>query len=142
MNRIVVLDDWVAPQCTPDNAYVALVPQVDADGNEVAGIRLPPLAVPVATYTGWNLYAAPYPEGELCDREGSYIPFAATRTEREAHRDPRLSLAERYGSHAAYVQKVAEVAQALVAERLLLPEDATRYVDEARRQTLLAAVQG
>ena len=79
MNRIVVLDDWVAPQCTPDNAYRALVPQVDADGNEVAGIRLPPLAVPVATYTGWNLYAAPYPEGELCDREGSYIPFAATR---------------------------------------------------------------
>jgi hypothetical protein len=56
--------------------------------------------------------------------------------------DPRLSLAERYGSHAAYVQKVAEAAQALVAERLLLPEDATRYVDEARCQTLLTAGQG
>jgi hypothetical protein len=142
MNRIVVLDDWVTPQCKLDKAYIALVPQVDADGNEIAGIRLPPLAVPVATYTGWNLYAAPYPEGELCDREGSYIPFAATRAERQVHRDPRLSLAERYGSHAAYVQKVAETAQALVAERLLLPEDAVRYVDEARRQTLLAAGQG
>jgi hypothetical protein len=141
MNRIVVLDDWVAPQYTPENAYVALVPQVDADGNEVAGIRLPPIAVPVATYTGWNLYAAPYPEGEICDREGSYIPFATTRAERQAHRDPRLSLAERYGSHAAYVQRVHEVAQALVAERLLLPEDAARYVDEARQQTLLAARQ-
>jgi hypothetical protein len=141
MNRIVVLDDWVAPQYKPENAYVALVPQVDADGNEVTGIRLPPLAVPVATYTGWNLYAAPYPEGELCDREGSYMPFAATRAERQVHRDPRLSLEERYGSQAAYVQQVAAAAQALVAERLLLPEDATRYVDEARRQTLLAARQ-
>ena len=90
MNRIVVLDDWVAPQCTPDNVYGALVPQA----------------------------------------------------EREAHRDPRLSLAERYGSHATYVQKVTEAAQALVAERLLLPEDATHYVDEARRQTLLVTVQG
>jgi hypothetical protein len=65
------------------------------------------------------------------------MPFAATRAERQVHRDPRLSLEERYGSQAAYVQQVAAAAQALVAERLLLPEDATRYVDEARRQTLL-----
>ena len=138
-NRIVVLHDWVYPPAQPDNAYVALVPQVDADGNEVAGIRLPPLAVPVATYTGWNLYAAPYPEGEFCDREGSFVPFAPTRAERGAHGDPRLSLEERYGSQTAYVQKVDEVARALVAERLLLPEDAARYVDEARQQTLLPA---
>jgi Alpha/beta hydrolase domain len=66
------------------------------------------------------------------------IPFTTTRAEREVQRDPRLSLAERYGSHAAYVQKVAAAAQTLVAERLLLPEDAARYVDEARQQTLLS----
>jgi hypothetical protein len=137
-NRIVVLHNWVYPQASPDHAYVALVPQVDADGNEVAGIRLPPLAVPVATYTGWNLYAAPELAGEFCDREGSYLPFALTKAERQAHGDPRLSLQERYGSQAAYVQKVDEVVRALVAERLLLPEDAARYVDEAGRQ--IAAV--
>src|SRR4029453_2088138 len=84
-NRIVVLDDWVYPNPKPDKVYTALVPQVDADGNEVAGIRLPPIAVPIATFTGWNLYAAPYPEGELCDREGSYVPFAMTRAERGVH---------------------------------------------------------
>jgi hypothetical protein len=135
-NRIVVLDDWVAPRSSPDAAYVALVPQVDADGNEVAGIRLPPIAVPLATYTGWNLYAAPYPEGEFCDREGSYLPFAASQAERKAHGDPRLSLAERYSSHEAYVQQVDQMVRALLAERLLLPEDAARYLDEARQQTL------
>ena len=129
--------DWVYPTAPPDNAYVALVPQVDADGNEVAGIRLPPIAVPLATYTGWNLYAAPYPEGEFCDREGSYVPFAPTRAERAAQGDPRLSLEERYGSQTAYVQKIDEVVRALLAERLLLPEDAARYVHEARQQTLL-----
>ena len=75
----------------------------------------------------------PYPEGELCDREGSYLPFAATPSEREAQGAPRPSLEERYGSHAAYVKQVEEAAQALVDQRLLLPQDAARYVDEATR---------
>jgi hypothetical protein len=139
-NRIVVLHNWVYPPANPDAAYVTLVPQVDADGNEVAGIRLPSLAVPLATYTGWNLYVAPYPEGEFCDREGSYLPFARTQADREAVGDPRLSLEERYSSQAAYVQKVDQAVRTLVAERLLLPEDAARYVEEARRQTPPVAV--
>jgi len=130
-NQIAVLHDWVHPAGVPERTYVALVPQVDADGNEVAGIRLPPIAVPLATHTGWNLYAAPYPEGELCDREGSYLAFAKTPSERTLAGDPRRSLAERYGSSAAYVQQVTAVTQALVAARLLLPEDAARYIDEA-----------
>jgi hypothetical protein len=109
-----------------------LVPQVDADGNEVAGIRLPPIAAPLATYTGWNLYKTPYPEGELCDREGSYLPFTRTPTERQACGDPRPSLAERYGSHATYAKRVEAAVQTLVEARLLLPEDAARYVDGAR----------
>jgi hypothetical protein len=133
MNVIAVRDDWVHPEPRPTAVYGARIPQVDADGNEIAGIRLPPIAVPSATYTGWNLYKAPYPEGELCDREGSYIPFAASRADREETGDPRLSLEERYGNRAAYVKQVEEAAQALVDARLLLPEDAARYIDAAAR---------
>jgi hypothetical protein len=102
---------------------------VDTDGNEVAGIRLPPIAVPLATYTGWNVYRAQ--PGELCDRDGSRIPFAGTRAEREAADDPRASLEERYGSREAYVAKVREAAAALVGERLLLPADADAFVRTA-----------
>lgn len=136
-NRIEPLADWVYPPQIPASPYVALVPAVDADGNDVAGIRLPPIAVPLATYTGWNLYREPYPEGELCDRQGSYLPFAGTPAERQPTGDPRSSLAERYGSQETYVQQVEAVAQVLVAERLLLPADAERYVAEARCLDLL-----
>jgi hypothetical protein len=131
MNVIVARHNWVHPEPKPAVAYGARLPQVDSDGNEIAGIRLPSIAVPVATYTGWNLYKAPYPEGELCDREGSYLPFASSRVEREAAGDPRPSLEERYTSQAAYVKQVEEAAQALVDARLLLPEEAARYSGEA-----------
>lgn len=103
---------------------------VDADGNEVAGIRLPPIAVPLGTYTGWNVYRA-HP-CELCDRDGSLIPFSRTRSEREATGDPRPSLEERYGSQDIYVARVEAAAAALVADRLLLPADAAAYVKAAR----------
>jgi hypothetical protein len=92
---------------------------------------LPPIAVPLATHTGWNLYSAPYPEGEFCDREGSHLPFARTKAERLANGDARPSLEERYGSREAYIQRVKEVVQELQEARLLLPEDATRFLDEA-----------
>ena len=114
-------------------AYRPLVPQVDADGNETAGIRLPDIAAPLGTYTGWNLYKAPFPEGELCDRDGSFIAFAQTRAERAAKNDPRPSLEDLYGDHAGYVRKVEAAAQALVRQRLLLQEDADRYLERARR---------
>jgi hypothetical protein len=132
MNEIRLLRDWIKPDVDATRVYGARVPQIDADGNETSGIRLPDIAVPLATHTGWNLYKSPFPDGELCDRDGSYFPFAATRAEREAKNDPRLSLEERYGSHADYVRKVEEAAQALVAERLLLREDAERLVERAR----------
>jgi hypothetical protein len=135
-NRVEVLTDWVYPESTPTGAYTPLVSQVDGDGNEVAGIRLPAIAVPVATHTGWNFYKAPYPEGELCDREGSYVPFARTQAERLANGDPRLSLEERYGNQEAYVQKVKEAVHELQNAGLLLPEDAARFVDEAARGQL------
>ena len=60
---------------TGDRVYRTLVSKVDADGNEVAGIRLPDIAVPLATYTGWNEYKPPYPRGEIADRDGSYLAF-------------------------------------------------------------------
>jgi hypothetical protein len=130
-DRVDVLTDWVHPESTPTSAYTPLVSQVDGDGNETAGIRLPAIAVPLATHTGWNLYKAPYPEGELCDREGSYVPLAKTKAERLANGDSRPSLEERYSNHEAYVQRVKEVVRELQDARLLLPEDAARFVDEA-----------
>jgi len=138
-NRVEVLQDWVNPKPTTASPYTPLVPEVDGDGNEVAGIRLPDIAVPLATYTGWNLYKAPYPEGELCDREGSYLPLAKTKAERQANGDPRPSLEERYDSREAYVQKVKEAVRELEAARLLLPEDAARFVDEAAGRKLFEA---
>jgi len=105
-------------------------PPVDADGNEVAGVRLPPIAVPLGTYTGWNVYRAQ--PCELCDRDGSLIPFARTRTERTAAGDPRPSLEVRYGSCENYVGRVEAAAAALVADRLLLPADAAAYLKAAR----------
>jgi hypothetical protein len=129
--------DWINPPGTVTEARAVLgeafygtrVSAVDGDGNEVAGIRLPPIAVPLATHTGWNVYKAQ--PGELCDRDGSYIPFAKTKAEREAAADPRPSIEERYGSRAAYVAKVKAAAAALTAERLLLPADAAAYVAAA-----------
>lgn len=72
-----------------------LVPQVDPDGNEIAGIQLPELIDPIATYAGWNFYAHPYPDGELADREGACWPFPLTEVDRQRTGDPRCSLAER-----------------------------------------------
>jgi hypothetical protein len=128
-NQIVPPVDWIDPPARIDNVYGARVCAVDTDGNEVAGIRLPPIAVPLGAHTGWNVYRAQ--PGELADRDGSFIPFARTRTEREAAGDPRPSLAERYGSREAYVAKIEAAAAALVAERLLLPADAAAYVTAA-----------
>ena len=132
MNEIRLLRDWIRPDVDPAKIYGARVPTVDADGNETSGIRLPDIAVPLATHTGWNLYKSPFPEGELCDRDGSYAPFAATRADREARKDPRPSLEERYGSHAEYVHRVEKAAHELVAQRLLLAEDAERLVARAK----------
>jgi len=124
--------DWIdPPEGGPAQLYETFVSAVDSDGNETAGILLPPIAVPLGTYTGWNVYRA-RPD-ELADRDGSLIPFAGTHAEREAADDPRPSLAERYGNREAYVAKVEAAAAALVAKRLLLPADAAAYVAAARK---------
>jgi hypothetical protein len=123
-NDVAPLADWVDP-APPGPVYGARVPQVDADGNDIAGIRLPDIAVPLGTFLGWNLYRAPYPDGELADRDGTFLAFAATEAERGM--DPRRSLAARYPGH-AYADVRRAVTLALVAARLLLPDDADRYL--------------
>jgi hypothetical protein len=135
-NPIMLFGDWVEPRPDASKAYVPLVSAIDADGNEVAGIRLPDVAAPLATYTGWNLYKNPFPEGALCDRDGSHSAFANTRAEREKAQDPRASIEERYPSHADYVDKVKAAADRLVAERLLLKEDADAYVERANSEAV------
>ena len=130
-NRISAPVDWVDPPARLDNFYGTRVCAVDADGNEIAGIRLPPIAAPLGTYTGWNAYRAQ--PCELCDRDGSMIPFARDKRERETTGDPRPSLEERYGNREAYVARVKAAAEALVADRLLLPADAAAYVTAAEK---------
>ena len=105
-----------------------------ADGIDMAGVQLPDIAVPLGTYTGWNLLASA-PQDE-CTAMGSFIPFAKTKAQRLAAGDPRLSLEERYVTHDRYVRAVEAAAERLVAERLLLPEDARTYVEAARNHEL------
>ena len=136
VNVFGVLKDWTKPEMDMSKPYRPLVTKVDADGNEIAGIRLPDIAVPLGTYTGWNIYKAPYVEGELGDRDGSFAPFVATASEREARKDPRLSLQERYSTHTNYVTKVIDAVNKLVAARLLLTEDAERFVVRANDEAI------
>jgi hypothetical protein len=112
-----------------------LVPEVDEDGNERAGIRLPEVAVPLATYTGWNFrkpeLGAP---GELVMLLGSSIAFPATRAARGAVRDPRRSIEERYRSQDDYLLKVEQAADALVKAGYLLVDDEPRILQRAGDQ--------
>lgn len=115
-------------------AYPNLVPAVNEDGNETAGIQLPELAVPIATYTGWNLFNdASGPVEELASMQGSFIPFPRTEAERKASGDPRPSIEERYRSRDQYIGLVARAALRLIAERILLPEDLASILDNAGR---------
>ncbi|TAJ39360.1 MAG: hypothetical protein EPO55_12670 [Reyranella sp.] len=111
------------PAAGPERVYRTLVSRVDPDGNEVAGIRLPDIAVPLAAYTGWNEYKAPYPVGEIADRDGSYFAFSATR------------IAQRYRNRADYVAKIQDAVDVLKKDRLLLQEDADKYLEKARNES-------
>jgi Alpha/beta hydrolase domain len=112
--------------------FVTRVPAVDADGNDRAGIRLPDVAVPLATQAGWNyrdpaIGAPQHLAGEI----GSYIPFAVTRADREKNHDPRLSIEERYSGKEQYLGKIALVALELVAQRYLLAQDLPDVIGHA-----------
>ncbi len=109
-----------------------LLPQVDRDGNDTGGIRMPEVAVPLATYTGWNLRAASIGSpDELFSMQGSFLPFPATRAEREAKHDPRLSIEERYANKQEYMDKVTAAARQLAASGYLLEKDIPKVVEHS-----------
>jgi hypothetical protein len=109
-----------------------LVPQVDADGNDLGGIRVPEVAVPLATATGWN-FRAPRVGNPLTMYAllGSYIPFASTRAERQARQDPRPAIEERYSGMDDYLRKIRSAAADLITRGYLLQEDLDSVVARA-----------
>ncbi|MBD3872843.1 MAG: tetratricopeptide repeat protein [Acidobacteria bacterium] len=120
--------DNVPPKTGP--RYVALVPQVDADGHEIAGIRLPEVDVPLVTFTGWNL-RSPVFSNTIRRNSGAVWPLPLTEDEREAAGDSRLSIAERYAARADYMLQVSECLLELRRDRLLLDEDVATLLDQA-----------
>ncbi len=135
--------DPLAPSVVPAKVgrdYPCLVSQVDADGNEVAGIRLPLVSAPLATHLGWNRRHADIGgEGQTLSTggasggtlRGSSIPFASTMRERDETGDPRLSIEERYASRESFIEQIEAAAERLVAEGYVLREDAERLVAQA-----------
>jgi len=127
--------DHAPPLAGP--TYHTLLPMVNSDGNELAGVRYPDIAVPLGAFTGWNIRTeesgAP---GMLLRWQGSHFPFARTERERKENRDPRPSIAERYPTRDIYLGKIAEAALRLRSERFLLDEDMIEILESAAEQTL------
>ena len=119
----------------PYAAMPFLLPKVDVDGNEVAGIRLPIVVVPLGTLTGWNFRSAKIgAPTTLIAMAGSFMPFAKTKADRERTNDPRPSIAERYSGRADYVSRVQRAATALAEQRFILREDIQPITDELAAQ--------
>ena len=125
------------PSVEGRRAYPIFVSKVDADGNELAGVRLPPVEAPVATTTGWALRREGFSENEGCESDGQHIPFEKNKADRLAAGDPRLSLQERYKDHDGYVKAVTRAAKKLQRQRFLLLEDVQRYIEEAEASDVL-----
>lgn len=114
-------------------AFPGFVPQADADGNDLGGVRLPELQVPLATYTGWNLRdpGIGAPEQRLSFL-GSWIPLARTEQDRKKSGDPRPSIAERYASRDAYMSRFEQAAKKLIEQRFLLQEDLAAILERGK----------
>ena len=119
--------------------YPSYVPKTDSDGNDIAGIRLPELTVPLATYTGWGLRSGVW-ANDGCESSGQYIPFKATKAERAAAGDPRPSVEERYHSYTQYRNKVVEAVDRLVRRRFMICDDTQDIVTRLLRAGLAAGV--
>jgi hypothetical protein len=126
------------PEPIGKGAYMVLVPKVDKDGNDIAGIRLPAVQIPIGTYTGWNLWPRGLAEHELAGLLGSFIPFAKTKSQRRREGDPRLSLQERHKDREDFVRQFSRAARILVEQRYLLSEDAERMITEAAKSKIFA----
>jgi hypothetical protein len=112
-------------------AYTILVPAVDEDGNDRAGVRAPMVAVPLGTYCGWNLRARGLGYGAMHEFSGSYVPFPETPEERRATGDPRRSILERYADAEAYVGAITAAAHRLIEDGLMVEEDVERAATAA-----------
>jgi hypothetical protein len=126
------------PPKTTGKFYPSFVSKVDVDGNETAGVRLPPVAAPIATTTGWGLRATAFGGPDGCEANGQLIPLPVTTAQRTASGDPRQSLEQRYGTKAGYVAAVTAAANVLRERRLLLPADADAYISNAQASSVLA----
>lgn len=122
MTKPVLIDFSTMPP-TKGKPYPAFLPKTDADGRAVAGVHLPTLEAAAGTHTGWNVRKAGFAEGELCENNGSFIAFPATKEERLKSGDPRLSMAERYPHDGDRTAAIEKAARQLVKDRLLLEED-------------------
>jgi hypothetical protein len=119
--------------------YPSFVPKTDRDGNDIAGVRLPDVTVPLATYTGWGLRSGPQ-ANDGCESTGQYIPFPKTAADRQASGDPRRSIEERYATFDNYYNRVKRAVDNLVSDRLLLCEDADDQVERLVNAGLAAGV--
>ena len=119
--------------------YPSYVPRTDEDGNDIAGVRLVDVTMPLATYTGWALRSGPQ-ANDGCEGSGQMIPFARTQAERLAKGDPRLSIEERYPSYEFYARRVVYAIKQMVQQRLMLCEDADHEVERAIAAGLAAGV--
>ena len=141
----------ISPPILLGTPYKIFVSKTDSDGNDIAGVRVPSVTAPIATYTGWAQRAGsnsdPDPGGAAsivdgCDGSGQYIPLPDTKAHRLATGDPRPSLQERYGNsggtNANYVAAVTAAANALVSQRFLLSEDIATYVTPAMMMAIPA----
>ena len=125
---------------TVKQALPQLVAKVDADGNEIAGVKSPLQMAPLGTYTGWNVMSSGPFKGQMClfaSPVGGFIPFAKTKDERLASGDPRPSLEERYQTHDGYVQALSAAARSLVKNGYLRQTDADAMIKQAEASSVL-----
>ncbi|MDA1309191.1 MAG: alpha/beta hydrolase domain-containing protein [Proteobacteria bacterium] len=120
------------PTLRDAEGYTVLVPAVDADGNDLAGVRVPMVQAPLATYTGWNLRARPFGEGAMHEFTGSMVPLGETDAVCRATGDPRASIEARYGDASGYATAIEKAARDLIKAGLMLEEDLERTLEMAR----------
>ena len=112
-----------------------LVPKVDADGMDIAGIRLPEMTVPLATDTGWAFRGERMGATDtLIAMIGSNIPMPVTRADRDRTKDPRMSIMERYGNRTEYLRRVREAATKMAQDRYMLQGDVDTVVNDAGKR--------
>lgn len=131
-NVLRLIDETATPTVESSKAYPAFVPARDKDGNNIAGVRHPLLAAPLGTHTGWNLRDKGFAYDAVNNLDGSFVPFARTKAEREKSGDARASLEERYASIDVWIAQVSAAADQLVQDRFLLRSDADQLIADIK----------